>query len=297
MRVCVCVCDLWLVAEESDEELQSFKVPTVPQCPSTTTSSSTPPTVHSSSHVASTSNSPHEIVRVNIEAQNPVSAMSWKKSMDSTLTTELSSVQPQPRGVCVGENSGARLDVAASGSSSTHTASCEIPLAVPVSLEHITPVHVAGSCSSHSILLTDGGHITPVSQTVVQSARNDIGSTSQLQLQHANTAASSSVASSFQYSRSHSTLTTVDRTVGSSISLRDAVNQLTVDVRTISQKQDQIIELLETLAGRASEEGAELDLGQLTLPVSTDEELEQLVVILKDRGARRRLVSAICCLV
>ena len=70
-----------------------------------------------------------------------------------------------------------------------------------------------------------------------------------------------------------------------------------MDVRTISQKRDHIIELLETLARRASEEGAKLDLGQLTLPVSTDEELEQLVVILKDRGVRRRLVSAICCLV
>ena len=33
--VCVCVCDLWWVAEESDEELQSFKVPTVPQCHNT----------------------------------------------------------------------------------------------------------------------------------------------------------------------------------------------------------------------------------------------------------------------
>jgi len=89
-------------------------------------------------------------------------------------------------------------------------------------------------------------------------------------------------------------LITTGRTVGSSITLRDAVNQLTVDVRAISQKQDHIIQLLESMAGRASEEGAELDLGQLTLPVSTDEELEQLAEILKDRSVRRRLVSAMC---
>ena len=271
------------MAEESEEELQFFKVPTAPQCPSTTLSLPTPPTGCSSSHVASTSNSPCETARVNIEAQV------------STLTTEFSSVQPQPHGVFVddlpSDNSAATVAVTAAGSSSTHTASSEIPLAVPVSVEHITPVQVAGSFSSHSVLLSDG-HMTPVSQ----SARNYIGSTSQLPgpVQHANTATNSSIASSFQSSSSHSSSITADRTVGSSITLRDAVNQLTVDVRAISQKQDHIIQLLESMAGRASEEGAELDLGQLTLPVSTDEELEQLAEILKDRSVRRRLVSAMC---
>jgi len=127
--------------------------------------------------------------------------------------------------------------------------------------------------------------------------RNCIGSTSQLPLQHAHTVTSSVVASSFHSSSLHSSLITTSRTVGSSITLRDAVNQLTTDVRAISQKQDHIIQLLESSAGTPSEEGAELDLGQLTLPVSTDEELEQLVVIFKDRGVQRRLVSAMCWLV
>ena len=98
--------------------------------------------------------------------------------------------------------------------------------------------------------------------------RNCIGSTSQLLLQHAHTVTSSGVASSFHSSSLHSSLITTGRTVGSSITLRDAVNQLTTDVRANSQKQDHIIQLLGSSAGTPSEEGAELDLGQLTLPVS-----------------------------
>ena len=46
-------------------------------------------------------------------------------------------------------------------------------------------------------------------------------------------------------------------------------------------------------AGRSSDEGTKLDLGQLTLPVNTEDELEQLAQILNDRAMRRRLVSAV----
>ena len=66
-------------------------------------------------------------------------------------------------------------------------------------------------------------------------------------------------------------------------SLRQLVNDLHV-------KQDRVIALLEKLVGSAYNDEAELDLGQLSLPISSEDEMEHLKDLLTDKSIRKRLV-------
>jgi len=61
-------------------------------------------------------------------------------------------------------------------------------------------------------------------------------------------------------------------------------------VNDLHVKQDRVIALLEKLVGSAYNDEAELDLGQLSLPISSEDEMEHLKDLLTDKSIRKRLV-------
>jgi len=320
LYVCA-ICHLWLLTEDAEEESaepQLFKLPDAP-----------PLAVCTNSHVSSAStnsaasmdkNAAYDVgprsstfVSPALSVISSSTAVSWIDSAASMSVTE-GCTSAQSNGLFVSDFSvnsvaGPHLQLADQpGCSTVDTASIYMPLTMllPMSTtEQNTPICGAESFSSNSLVLSGGGSVyTPVSQTMVglhptlnYTARTaGLPGASELAIQQPHTATSDSVSTSVRQPVTHTTVSTAtaaNRSVSGGMTLRDTLSQIMADIRSLHQKQDHIVKLLESLPGRSSDEGTELDLGQLTLPVNTEDELEQLAQILNDRAMRRRLVSAV----